>query len=254
MDDYHLPLLGGQHPHVDILHAAAELNEGGVLFVADADDFLLVLVDDNLGVAGIRDAHQLHLGNHDGAGVAGEKAPAGTGHLGRVAGRRHHGGLLRSHGNHILPAVDDKVQGHAHRQGEPTHHIFNHVVRLVQVQGVGVLQNGLILRRKAGKFRHLLKPLLGAELKEAGITAGFHETQYLLRLFRIDSRCEYYHCKCGAKHTPKARYPLGPSSKKAAAAPWTGVVAADLPPQKCQNWHLFMPNMAYVSELALSFR
>ena len=174
VNHHHWAHQGVQHPDLHVLHAAAQLHQHGVPGVADLGDLLLVLQDLPLGVEGGRHVQQLDLGNHDTAGIVGSEAAARPGHLGCIGAGRHHGWLLRNHGDDVILAVDYEIDSHAHGERKAANYILNHVVGLVHVQGISLLQDGLLLRRQCTELGHLLHALLNREFEKSGIAAALH--------------------------------------------------------------------------------
>jgi len=84
------------------------------------------------GGIGVGDASNLDLGSHDRSGAGGEKTASLPSHLGTIAGSGYDRGLLGSHGDEDLPAIDDEVGGNAQWNLHYSYHILHHLIRRIQ--------------------------------------------------------------------------------------------------------------------------
>jgi hypothetical protein len=144
----------------------AELHQLRVLGVGEFDQPVTGLQQPQSGALRVDDIQDLDLRLHHGGRAGRGEASAHPGDPGRVAGRRHHGGLLGGHGNEHVGAVHDEVRRHSHRDTEHPDHVLDHVVGLLDGQAGHGVEGVQYVGRQPGGLRREGAPLVGRGVPE----------------------------------------------------------------------------------------
>ena len=146
MSNDHRPGFGVQDPDLDILAAAPQLDQDGILFIGESNDLVLFLQDFHFCRKGIGQPHGLDLSDHHGAGTAGKKSPSAARHVGGVGQTRHDRRFFHHQRDQVFLAVDNHIGGNPHRQFECPDNVFYHAIGGGYVQVGPFFQQGHFFR------------------------------------------------------------------------------------------------------------